>query len=103
MPVRHFLRRDYLHILFYITFLGFVSLVHQIMIYTMVYQFSFLIPQSGANFCCNALNGSSVKDFACVGQILRQEPQRRHLLLSMSFGLLSLIAFTGHTSAQSIQ
>ena len=28
MPVRHFLRRDYLHILFYIKFLLFVSLVH---------------------------------------------------------------------------
>ena len=26
MPVRHFLRRDYLHILFYITFLGFCLL-----------------------------------------------------------------------------
>ena len=33
MPVRHFLRRDYLHILFYITFLGFVSLIHQIRIW----------------------------------------------------------------------
>ena len=32
MPVRHFLRRDYLHILFYIKFLVFVSLVHQIRI-----------------------------------------------------------------------
>ena len=32
MPVRHFLCRDYLHILFYIKFLGFVSLVHQIRI-----------------------------------------------------------------------
>ena len=28
MPVRHFLRRDYLHIFFYIKFLLFVSLVH---------------------------------------------------------------------------
>ena len=34
MPDRHFLRRDYLHILFYITFLGFVSLIHQIRIYS---------------------------------------------------------------------
>ena len=33
MPVRHFLCRDYLHILFYIKFLVFVSLVHQIMKY----------------------------------------------------------------------
>jgi len=32
MPVRHFLRCDYLHILFYIKFLLFVSLVHQIRI-----------------------------------------------------------------------
>ena len=32
MPVRHFLCRDYLHILFYIKFLVFVSLVHQIRI-----------------------------------------------------------------------
>jgi len=30
MPNRHFLRRDYLHIFFYIKFLLFVSLVHQI-------------------------------------------------------------------------
>ena len=34
MPVRHFLRRDYLHILFYIKFLIFVSLIHQIKIYS---------------------------------------------------------------------
>ena len=33
MPVRHFLRRDYLHIFFYIKFLLFVSLVQQISIY----------------------------------------------------------------------
>ena len=33
MPVRHFLRSDYLHIFFYIKFLVFVSLVHQIRIY----------------------------------------------------------------------
>ena len=32
MPVRHFLRRDYLHIFFYLKFLLFVSLVHQISI-----------------------------------------------------------------------
>ena len=32
MPVRHFLRRDYLHILFYIKILVFVSLVQQISI-----------------------------------------------------------------------
>ena len=32
MPIRHFLRRDYLHNLFYIKFLLFVSLVHQIRI-----------------------------------------------------------------------
>mgnify|MGYP000395709330 CR=1 FL=1 len=32
MPVRHFLRRDYLHILFYIKFLLFVFLVYQISI-----------------------------------------------------------------------
>jgi hypothetical protein len=32
MPVGHFLRCDYLHILFYIKFLGFVSLVYQIRI-----------------------------------------------------------------------
>ena len=32
MPNRHFLRRDYLHIFFYILFLVFVSLVHQISI-----------------------------------------------------------------------
>jgi len=32
MPFRHFLRRDYLHIFFYITFLLFVSLVQQISI-----------------------------------------------------------------------
>ena len=30
MPIRHFLRRDYLHIFFYIKFFLFVSLVHQI-------------------------------------------------------------------------
>ena len=35
MPVRHFLRRDYLHIFFYLKFLVFVSLVPQI---------SYLIP-----------------------------------------------------------
>ena len=34
MPVMHFLRRDYLHILFYIKFLIFVSLIHQIKIYS---------------------------------------------------------------------
>ena len=34
MPGRHFLRRDYLHILFYIKFLIFVSLIHQIKIYS---------------------------------------------------------------------
>ena len=34
MPVRHFLRRDYLHILFYIKFLVFVSLVSQISSYS---------------------------------------------------------------------
>ena len=33
MPVRHFLRRDYLHIFFYLKFLVFVSLVPQISIY----------------------------------------------------------------------
>ena len=33
MPVRHFLRSDYLHIFFYIKFLLFVSLVQQISIY----------------------------------------------------------------------
>ena len=32
MPVRHFQRRDYLHIFFYIKFLLFVSLVQQISI-----------------------------------------------------------------------
>ena len=32
MPVRHFLRRDYLHIFFSIKFLLFVSLIHQISI-----------------------------------------------------------------------
>ena len=32
MPFRHFLRRDYLHIFFYIKFLLFVSLVQQISI-----------------------------------------------------------------------
>ena len=32
MPIRHFLRRDYLHIFFYIKFLLFVSLVQQISI-----------------------------------------------------------------------
>ena len=32
MPVRHFLRSDYLHIFFSIKFLLFVSLVHQISI-----------------------------------------------------------------------
>ena len=37
MPGRHFLRRDYLHIFFYIKFLVFVSLVPQI---------SYLIPHS---------------------------------------------------------
>ena len=37
MPVSHFLRRDYLHIFFYIKFLVFVSLVPQI---------SYLIPHS---------------------------------------------------------
>ena len=37
MPNRHFLRRDYLHIFFYIKFLVFVSLVPQI---------SYLIPHS---------------------------------------------------------
>ena len=31
---RHFLRSDYLHIFFYIKFLVFVSLLHQIPIYT---------------------------------------------------------------------
>ena len=33
MPNRHFLRRDYLHIFFYLKFLVFVSLVPQISIY----------------------------------------------------------------------
>ena len=33
MPVRHFLRSDYLHIFFYIKFLLFVSLVQQISIF----------------------------------------------------------------------
>ena len=33
MPNRHFLRSDYLHIFFYIKFLVFVSLVHQISIF----------------------------------------------------------------------
>ena len=33
MPNRHFLRSDYLHIFFYIQFLVFVSLVHQIRIW----------------------------------------------------------------------
>ena len=37
MPVRHFLCRDYLHILFYIKFPVFVSLVHQIRIVKSVY------------------------------------------------------------------
>jgi len=37
MPVSHFLRRDYLHIFFYIKFLVFVSLVPQI---------NYLIPHS---------------------------------------------------------
>ena len=32
MPNRHFLRRDYLHIFFYLKFLVFVSLIHQISI-----------------------------------------------------------------------
>ena len=36
MPVRHFLCRDYLHILCYIKFLIFVSLFHQIRIYIKV-------------------------------------------------------------------
>ena len=36
MPVRHFLCRDYLHILCYIKFLVFVSLFHQIRIYIKV-------------------------------------------------------------------
>ena len=33
MPVRHFLRSDYLHIFFYIKFLLFVSLVPQISVF----------------------------------------------------------------------
>ena len=33
MPVRHFLRRDYLHIFFYLKFLLFVSLVPKISIW----------------------------------------------------------------------
>ena len=37
MPSRHFLRSDYLHIFFYIKFLVFVSLVHQIRIYKLEY------------------------------------------------------------------
>ena len=37
MPVRHFLRRDYLHIFFYIKFLLFVSLVHQISIWELYF------------------------------------------------------------------
>jgi len=36
MPNRHFLRRDYLHIVLYMKFLLFVSLVHQISIYLKV-------------------------------------------------------------------
>ena len=39
MPVRHFLRRDYLHILFYIKFLLFVSLVYQIRIFKGILQY----------------------------------------------------------------
>ena len=41
MPVSHFLRRDYLHIFFYIKFLVFVSLVPQI---------NYLIPHSSYSF-----------------------------------------------------
>ena len=37
MPSRHFLRSDYLHIFFYIKFLVFVSLVHQISSYKLEY------------------------------------------------------------------
>ena len=39
MPVRHFLRRDYLHIFFYIKFLVFVSLVPQISSYCTVHEY----------------------------------------------------------------
>ena len=38
MPSRHFLRSDYLHIFFYIKFLVFVSLVHQIRISNLSWQ-----------------------------------------------------------------
>ena len=39
MPGRHFLRRDYLHIFFYLKFLVFVSLVPQISIFFCFYEF----------------------------------------------------------------
>ena len=54
MPVRHFLRRDYLHILFYITFLGFVSLIHQIRIFAKIIPISkaAIPPNTSAITCC---------------------------------------------------
>ena len=55
MPNRHFLRRDYLHIFFYIKFLLFVSLVHQIRIYHS-YLWSCPSSSSSLNPCC--LNAS---------------------------------------------
>ena len=45
MPVRHFLRSDYLHIFFYIKFLLFVSLVHQISIWELYFLQLFVIIQ----------------------------------------------------------
>ena len=52
--VRHFLRRDYLHILFYITFLGFVSLIHQIRIFAKIIPISkaAIPPNTSAITCC---------------------------------------------------
>ena len=54
MPVRHFLCRDYLHILFYIKFLVFVSLVHQIRIFAKIIPISkaAIPPNTSAITCC---------------------------------------------------
>ena len=50
MPNRHFLRRDYLHIFFYIKFLLFVSLVHQISLKSVYLIATRDLRISGCNF-----------------------------------------------------
>ncbi len=46
MPNRHFLRRDYLHIFFYLKFLVFVSLVPQIISFSSIRNLQITISMS---------------------------------------------------------